>query len=71
MVVAVNAGDEPARLCVNLPDLAEAPAKQVTWSGLHWETIFAPRSLEKGTLTIDLQAREGVAIEVVPAHQET
>jgi hypothetical protein len=67
MVVAVNAGDEPARLCVNLPDLAGATAEQVTWSGLQWETIFAPESLERGTLAIDLEAREGVAIELMPA----
>jgi cyclomaltodextrinase len=67
IVVALNAGDEPARLDVNVADLAGATAKQVTWSGLEWGTVFAFGSLETGTLAIDLRAREGVAIELVPA----
>ena len=65
-MVAVNAGDEPARLAVDLPGLAGFAAKQVSWSGREWGTTFAPDSLERGTLAVDLQAREGVVIEVEP-----
>jgi cyclomaltodextrinase len=66
IVVAINAGDEPARLAVDLPGLAGFAAKQVSWSGREWGTTFAPGSLEKGTLAVDLQAREGVVIAVEP-----
>jgi neopullulanase len=66
IVVAVNAGDAPARLNLEIPELAGHFAEQVSWSGPEWRTIFAPRSLEMGALEVEVAAREGVVIAAAP-----
>ena len=63
ILVAVNAGDEPARLSIEHPGLAGHLAEQVSWPGRGWGTTFAPRLLERGPLVVELEAREGVAIQ--------
>ena len=63
ILVAVNAGDGPARLSIEHPGLAGHRAEQVSWPGRGWGTTFAPRLLERGPLVVELEAREGVAIE--------
>jgi cyclomaltodextrinase len=63
ILVAVNAGDRPARLNIEHPDLAGHRAEQVSWPGREWGTTFAPRLLERGPLVVELEAREGVAIQ--------
>jgi glycosidase len=67
MVVVVNAGDTPARLELDLPGSAGSRVEQVSWSGRGWGTTFAPRSLQNVSLEVQVAAREGVALEVVPA----
>jgi hypothetical protein len=62
IVVAVNAGEEPATLSIEHPGLAGHMAEQVSWPGRGWATTFAPRLLERGPLVVELEAREGVAI---------
>jgi cyclomaltodextrinase len=63
ILVAVNAGDGPARLSIDHPGLAGHLAEQVSWPGRGWGTTFAPRLLERGPLLVELEAREGVAIQ--------
>jgi len=63
LLVALNAGDRPIRLEFRVPELAGCLAEQVSWSGLEWGTTFAPAKLERGTLEVELEAREGVVIE--------
>ena len=63
ILVAVNAGDGPARLSIEHPGLAGRLAEQVSWPGRGWGTTFAPRLLERGPLVVELEAREGVAIQ--------
>ncbi|MFI5259894.1 MAG: alpha-amylase family glycosyl hydrolase, partial [Candidatus Limnocylindrales bacterium] len=63
IVIAVNAGDRPAHLGFEHPGLAGHHAEQVSWPGRGWVTTFASRSLERGALEVELQAREGVVIE--------
>ena len=65
MIVAVNAGDRPVRLDMEVVGLAGHLAEQVSWPGREWQTIFAPTPLERGSLVVELEAREGVVIEVV------
>ena len=67
ILVAVNAGDRPARLQFQVPGQAGCLAEQVSWSGRGWGTTFASRSLERGTLEVELEAREGVVIEIESA----
>jgi glycosidase len=62
ILVAVNAGDAPARLSIEHPGPAGHLAEQVSWPGREWGTTFAPRLLERGPLVVELEAREGVAI---------
>ena len=64
IVVALNAGETPVRIDFQLPEPAGGTANQVSWPGCGWGTTFASRSLERGTLEVELEAREGVAIEV-------
>jgi cyclomaltodextrinase len=66
IVVAINAADEPVRLEIDLQRPAGSTVKQVSWSGRELGIAFAPGSLERGTLAVDLQAREGAAFEVAP-----
>ena len=67
MAIAVNAGDVRVRLRLQLRDPAEGLARQVSWPGCEWGTTFASGSLERGTLEVELEAREGVVMEVVSA----
>jgi neopullulanase len=64
IVVAVNAGDFPVRLGLLLPEPAECLARQVSWRGREWHTEMASRPLERGTLVVDIEAREGVVLGV-------
>jgi hypothetical protein len=66
-VVAVNSGDAPARLSFQLPGPAGHLVDQVSWPGRGWGTTFAPRPLERGTLVVEIEAREGVVLGVDPA----
>jgi neopullulanase len=65
MILAVNAGDQPVRLDMTVAGLAGDRVEQVSWPGREWQTKFAPQSLERGSLVVELEAREGVAIEAV------
>ena len=67
IVVAVNAGDSPARLSFRLPGPAAYLVDQVSWRGRGWGTTFASRPLERGTLVVEVKAREGVVLGVDPA----
>jgi cyclomaltodextrinase / maltogenic alpha-amylase / neopullulanase len=64
IIVAINAGDQPARLELELPDLTGLPVAQVTWPGDRWGTRFAPRKVKAGALTIEIEAREGLILGV-------
>ena len=63
ILIAVNVGDGPARLSIEHPGPAGHLAEQVSWPGREWGTTFAPRLLESGPLEVELEAREGVAIQ--------
>jgi neopullulanase len=67
IICAINAGDQPARLELELPDLAGCGVAQVSWPGDRWGTTFAPRNLEAGTLVVEIEAREGLVLGVGPA----
>jgi cyclomaltodextrinase / maltogenic alpha-amylase / neopullulanase len=67
IIVAINAGDQPARLELELPDLAGRRVAQVSWPGDRWGTTFAPRTLEAATLVVAIEAREGLILGVGPA----
>jgi neopullulanase len=64
ILVAVNAGDQPARLEFQVSGPADRPFEQVSWHGREWRTTFAARPLERGTLVVDIEAREGVVLGV-------
>jgi neopullulanase len=65
VVVAVNAGEVPARLVIEHPDLAGHLVEQVSWPGRGWATTFASRLIDGGPLVVEVEAREGVAIGTV------
>jgi hypothetical protein len=65
IVVAVNAGDEQARLCVAIPSFAGCTVRQIRWPGLEWRTGFGSTSLTTGTLEVELAPREGVVVEAI------
>ncbi len=67
LLIAVNAGYTPAKLSFRLSEQAGYLAEQVSWPGREWGTTFATRSLEGGTLEVELEAREGVAMAIAPA----
>jgi cyclomaltodextrinase / maltogenic alpha-amylase / neopullulanase len=64
MVVAVNAGDHPARLELELSGLAGLSVTQVGWPGNGWQTTFEPRAIDVGRLVVELEAREGIVLGV-------
>jgi cyclomaltodextrinase / maltogenic alpha-amylase / neopullulanase len=64
VIVAVNSGDVPARLTVEVPAFAGCTAEQLRWPGLDWRTSFAPRRLKSGIFEVDVDAREGVVIDL-------
>jgi glycosidase len=66
IVVAVNAGDAPEQIGVELSGPAGAMVSQVSWRGREWQTTFASRPLERGTLVVEIEAREGVVLGVSP-----
>jgi cyclomaltodextrinase len=66
IVIAINAGESPARLNLAVPHLTGCRLEQVSWPGRAWATTFAPRSLLGGVLEVELEAREGVVIKTVP-----
>jgi neopullulanase len=66
IVVAVNAGDQPARVVFQVPPLAGYLAEQLSWPGRGWTSTFAPRKLEGETVDMELEAREGIVIAVEP-----
>jgi hypothetical protein len=63
----VNAGDVPVQLEFQVPGPADHPIEQVSWHGREWRTTFAARPLERGTLVVEIEAREGVVLGVDPA----
>ncbi len=63
IVVAINAGDAPARLTLAVPHLTGCHLEQLSWPGQTWTTTFAPMSLLGGDFQVQLEAREGVAIK--------
>ena len=65
IVVAVNAGDDRARLRVDVPSFAGCTVRQIRWPGLEWRTGFGSTSLEMGTLEIELEPREGLVVEAI------
>jgi neopullulanase len=65
IVVAVNAGDEPARLTIEHPGPAGYRLEQVSWPGRDWRTTFAPTLIDGEPLVIEVGPREGVAIQAV------
>jgi neopullulanase len=67
ILVAVNAGDVPVQLEFQVPGPADHPIEQVSWYGREWRTTFAARPLERGTLVVEIEAREGVVLGVDPA----
>jgi neopullulanase len=66
ILVAVNAGDGPVRLEFQVSGPAGYPIEQVSWHGREWRTTFAARPLERGTLVVEIEAREGVVLGVDP-----
>ena len=66
MIVVLNAGDTPAELSFAHSDLAGHMAERVSWKGNEWLTPFAQRPLERGTLVVEIGAREGVVLGVHP-----
>jgi neopullulanase len=67
LVVAVNSGDRPTRICIHLPELAGCLAEQLSWPGRGWSSTFAPSKLEGGSIEVELGAREGIVIAVAPS----
>jgi cyclomaltodextrinase / maltogenic alpha-amylase / neopullulanase len=67
VIVAINAGDLPARLEFSHADLAGYLAEQVSWSGRGWGTEFASGPLDHGTFTVELGSREGAVFGANPA----
>ena len=66
IVVVMNAGDTPVELSLAHSSLAGHMAEQVSWKGSEWRTPFAQRPLERGTLVVEIGAREGVVLGVHP-----
>jgi cyclomaltodextrinase / maltogenic alpha-amylase / neopullulanase len=66
MVVVVNAGESPARVGFGFPEQADAVVEQVSWPGCEWSSTFVTRPLEEGTLVVEMEAREGVVLGVLP-----
>jgi cyclomaltodextrinase len=62
IIVAINAGDRPARLELELPNLAGRAVAQIAWPGDRWGTTISARNIEAGRLAIDICAREGLAL---------
>ena len=65
IVVAINAGSERARLTIGHPGPAGHRLEQVSWPGRDWRTTFAPRLIDGEPLVIEVEPREGVAIQAV------
>ncbi len=57
-IVCLNAGDEPARLELALPDLDGRTLVHETWSGWTW-AIGDPAAITDGRVAIKLPARQG------------
>jgi cyclomaltodextrinase len=66
IVVGVNAGVEPARLHLPVPQLAGFRAERLSWSGSEWNTPFASTVLSDATLELPLAARAGAVLRVSP-----
>ena len=67
IVVVANAGDAADQLSLAVSGPAGAMVSQVSLRGSEWKTAFAPRPLERGTLVVEIEAREGVVLGVDPA----
>ena len=67
IIVAVNAGDRPARLELEIPDLSGQPVDRVAWRGDEWKATLAPQTIEAGALVVEIAAREGLVLGVGPA----
>ena len=67
IVVVANAGESADQLSLAVSGPAGAMVSQVSWTGCEWKTTFAPRPLERGTLVVEIEAREGVVLGVDPA----
>jgi neopullulanase len=66
IVVMINSGDAPEQVEIELPRSAGSMVSQVSWRGREWQTTFASRPLERGTLVVEIEAREGVVLGVSP-----
>jgi len=66
IIVAVNAGDTPTQLVLDLPGLAGCLQAQVGWPGGQWGTKLTPQMIDGGTLVLEVEAREGVVLGVGP-----
>src|SRR5664279_1800631 len=64
IIVAVNAGEQPARLELDLPELSGGSVEQVSWPGARWESTFETRTVEAGSFAIEVAAREGLVLGV-------
>jgi len=64
IVVVANAGDSAEQLSFQVSGPAGSRVSQVSWKGREWKTTFAPRPLERGTLVVEIEAREGVVLGV-------
>ena len=62
--VVVNAGNRPVRLAFQVSGPTDPPVEQVSWHGREWRASMASRPLERGTLVVDIEAREGVVLGV-------
>jgi cyclomaltodextrinase len=67
IIIAINTGDQPARLELDLPGRAGLSVTQVGWPGNRWRTAFESRTLEAGRLVLEIEAREGLVLGVGPA----
>jgi glycosidase len=65
VVVALNAGSEPVQLTIERPGPAGHRLEQVSWPGRDWRTTFAPRLIDGGPLVMEVEPREGVAIQAI------
>jgi neopullulanase len=65
IVVAINVGNEPVQLTLGHPGPAGHRLEQVSWPGRDWRTTFAPRLIDGEPLVIEVEPREGVAIQAI------
>jgi cyclomaltodextrinase len=67
IVVVINAGQSPASLELDHPELANHRVEQVSWSGRERGTESALRPLEAGKLSVSMAPRDATVVGVRPA----